>query len=120
MKSQLKKLFVLSIIYGCIAIFILVYAILIKHGYGIACLFQKYFGISCLSCGATRAFFSLLHFDLISAIAYNAVFALVIYPFTALLILQDYIVTIVNVVCKKRYQSLASFIWSCMQKETER
>lgn len=119
MKSQTKKLCILSIIYALVLLFILFYYWLCLNGHGFSCCFQKHFGIQCISCGATRSFLSLMRLDIINAIRYNPIFTLVIYPFTLFFILQDYIVTLFNVVRKKQSISLISFLWNTLQKSKE-
>ena len=39
-----------------------------------ACPFKKYLGIDCLSCGMTRAYYSLLKFDFESALFYHPLY----------------------------------------------
>ena len=39
--------------------------------FDVKCIFKSISHIPCISCGLTRAFISIIHFDLISAIKYN-------------------------------------------------
>ena len=45
------------------------------------CPINGLFGLHCLTCGATRAAYSLIFFDFKSAFYYNALFTVVIIPF---------------------------------------
>jgi hypothetical protein len=42
------------------------------------CYFKEWTGLSCPGCGATRSLYSLLHLDLMQALAYNPFFVLIL------------------------------------------
>jgi hypothetical protein len=44
----------------------------------IPCLFKTYTGLSCLGCGMTRAFQSLIQFDFHAAVAYNPLIIIIL------------------------------------------
>lgn len=111
MENRQKKL-INRIILLIIIIFIgLLYIFLCKHGYGIECFYYKNFGVQCPSCGATRAFFSLLNFDFKKAFLYNPIFTIVFYPLTLLIVLQDLSICILNLVRKTDKISLLEYIF---------
>lgn len=107
-QKKLRNRIILLIITVFIGLF---YISLCKFGYSVECFYYKNFGVQCPSCGATRAFFSLLHFDFKKAFLYNPVFTLVFYPFTILIFLQDLIVCILNVFKKTNKISLLEYIF---------
>ena len=114
MPKQVKKLVFRAIIYISAIILAYVYMILCKNGLGISCFYKNHFNIQCISCGATRAFIAICHFDFTSAISYHPIFALFIYPTILIVTLQDFIICIVNAYRKINVQSLITYVFSCM------
>ena len=55
---------------SCILAILLIFLLIIDL-IPVTCFFKQVTGISCPSCGMTRAFHSIISFDLISAIKYN-------------------------------------------------
>lgn len=54
----------------CILIILVLFLLMIEL-IPVTCLFKQVTGISCPSCGMTRAFHSILHFDFMEAFKYN-------------------------------------------------
>lgn len=95
-----------TIIYGGVLIIAFTYLVLCFNGYGFSCIFERYFNIRCISCGATTALMRIARFDFVGAIKANMLFTLVIYPSVLFLVLQDYICAIMSVICKYKRVSL--------------
>lgn len=70
MKKRLKKILIAAIL--LIAACLLYYFINKYTGFAIPCVFHLVTGLSCPGCGISRMFISLLEFDFIGAIKYNA------------------------------------------------
>ena len=49
-------------------------SVILCRVFQIPCLFKAVLGIPCATCGMTRAYIALLHFDLRSAFAYHSLF----------------------------------------------
>lgn len=114
MRSQLKKLAIKSTIYIGLIFLCVFYIMLCKKGQGIPCFFYSNFHVQCPGCGSTRAFASIVRFDIAQAISYNPIYTLFIYPFAFLLVAQDYVVSILNAVKSKNYESFFGFIWNSL------
>lgn len=97
-------------IYLLIISIMIVYSKLMINGNGLPCFFVDTYNVPCLTCGGTRALFALLNFDFPSAISLNPIFALVIYPISAILIIQDYIICIINTFKGTNLISVVGFI----------
>lgn len=72
--------------------------------------FQK-FHVICPSCGITRAFTSFIHFEWLTAIAYNQVFTLAILPITLFLFGQDTYTILVRTHRKQSRLSIIEFLF---------
>lgn len=57
------------------------------------CIFFNAFGVKCLGCGLTRAFFNMAHFKIYRAINYNSLI-LIIFPIFVILTIDDGIIII--------------------------
>lgn len=81
MNNRVKNFCILAVL---IAFLLIVYAI------PVTCIFKQVIGISCPSCGMTRAFLSILHFDFYNAFTYNILsiplFIFIIYSILRLII----------------------------------
>jgi len=58
------------------------------------CYFVENFGITCPTCGATRATLAILKGNIISAIEYNSFYSLVIFPFFIIFVIEDIYIVI--------------------------
>ncbi len=73
MKKEMK-VFIISNIAVVFAVALFVVFAMVAIHYGIyKCAFFETFHLYCPGCGGTRAFFSLLHFDILSSLRYNPV-----------------------------------------------
>lgn len=106
-----KKLLKLSLFYLIITIIMVIYIQFCQIGLGVPCLFNKYLNVNCIACGATRAGMAILKFDIFSAIKYNALFTLVIYPIFIFCFVQHYICAVLSFVRKKEYKSIVDKIF---------
>lgn len=70
-KTILKRFLIVLLLY-----LIIFLAIIFLSSIGYTCPFKKFFGIKCIGCGMTHAFFSLINFRFAEAYAYNPL----IYP----------------------------------------
>lgn len=107
-----NKLIKKTVLYLSLFALCLAYIYLCSKGLGFSCIFQKYLHIQCLSCGATRAFLSMLQFDFVAAVHYNALFTLIVYPILFFVCFQDYCCAILGVVRQKPYISLIDRLFS--------
>ncbi len=112
MDKAKRKLIQRTIIYGFIILFIIIYVMLCLNGLGLSCIYEKTFHMQCPSCGATRAFLSIVSLDFTSAIAYHPIFTLVFYPFVFILVFQDYLICLYNVIKHKKVKSLLEYVIS--------
>jgi len=117
MSRQLKNLTIKSAIYIGLIFLCIIYIILCKKGLGIPCFFYSNFHIQCPGCGATRALVSFLRLDFAQAISYNPIYALFIYPFAFVLVVQDYAVSILNALKSQNRQSFFAFIWNSLLRK---
>ncbi len=53
------------------------------------CIIKRFTGRDCPTCGVTRAFSSIMHFNFSDALKYNPVFTLIICPIALIIIFQD-------------------------------
>ena len=74
------------------------------------CLWRGLLGISCPSCGASRALGELLQLNFTAAVQHNPVFALGVYPVGFFLIAQDLFVMARDAICRKNSCSLIEFV----------
>ncbi|MFZ2539067.1 MAG: DUF2752 domain-containing protein [Oscillospiraceae bacterium] len=116
MSGNEKKLIVRLLIYGTGCVLILVYIFICQKGYGIPCLFNEIFDIVCPSCGASRAFIAIILGEFQSAIGFNPVFTLALYPILFILLLQDIFVAIQRVIKKQDEISIIEFVFKFRQK----
>ena len=70
-----RKLHILLISGGCVAA-AGIYALLIRTGLGLPCLFHEITGLLCPGCGNSRAALALLRLDIRAALGYNLLFPL--------------------------------------------
>lgn len=89
----------------------LAYLALSEAGHGPSCLFLKYGGFVCPSCGATRALLDLLHFNIPAAVAANPVFALALYPIGGILALDDIAAAAITAIRGRERLSLLRFLF---------
>ena len=106
-----KKFYRRTAIYLGFALFIFLYFLLLSKGIGWECPVNKYMGIKCFGCGATRAFISLISLDFEKALHYNRLFTLIIYPALLFLFAQDYICAIIQMVKKRKSTSFIDKIF---------
>lgn len=101
-----RKLAIRTAIYLGLAVIAGLYILMCVNGYGFPCLFNEWWGIECISCGASRAFFALMRLDIVAASHYNALFTFVIYPAAAYLCIQDYLYAVLSVIMKRQFVSV--------------
>ena len=90
-----------------VALIILRYTNILNFG----CYVYNTTGIQCPTCGFTRALLSILDFDILSAIEYNAFFTLVFFPVFLFLSVQDIIYIVLNLIKNKNYVSYVEIIF---------
>lgn len=78
-----------------------------------SCYFRKNYNILCPCCGVTRCFSFLVHFDFVSAIKYNIIFALAIYPICLCIFIEDIINIVMRIIFKKsKFSLIERFIFN--------
>ena len=85
-KSYIKFEYVRIILY--VIILISITAVIIFE-INIPCFWKENFGITCPSCGITRATKSLIHFHIHDAMEYNGFYTLILVPFVLILFFND-------------------------------
>ena len=95
MKSRKRIVALMSVI---VLVFVIIYVVVAKNGYGIPCPIRKFTGFLCAGCGNTRAALSLLELDIVGMLKYNLFFPLEI----------AYIIG-VCIVCVKNYLKNGKF-----------
>lgn len=105
MKGLCRKLRNRTLIYFLICAVVIAYLWLCFNGMGLSCVFERYFGFRCVSCGATTAIMRLVRLDFIGAVKANMLFTLVIYPAIAFVLLQDYIYAVASIFSKREHIS---------------
>lgn len=76
MKNRLFKL-------GILLTLVLSFYIFVILRVNVGCFFKEVFGIRCVSCGLTRAFISIIHFEFINALKYN-ILSILIFVFLSI------------------------------------
>lgn len=66
----------------------------------------------CPTCGVTRAFISIMHFDFISGFNFNTVFTLAIAPICIFLFVQDIYTIIKRTITKKDKHSIIEYLFT--------
>ena len=99
----------LAVYGGLSALFFLYWGVSLA-GFGLPCLFQSMFHVTCPGCGATRALFSLLRLDFAGAAAYHGVFAFGLFPILALIVLQDLLLCIHSLATGKEHLSFLRYL----------
>lgn len=74
-----------------ISYFLIIYMIysLIKNNMRFVCSWNEKFGITCPSCGATRATLYIVKGNLSKALKYNVIYSAIIFPIILILIVDD-------------------------------
>jgi len=67
------------------------------------------FNYLCPSCGVTRAFTSIMHFDFAKALDFNIVFTLAIAPICLFIFFQDAYIIIKRMITKKYHKSIFEY-----------
>lgn len=106
MPSYKKKIIIKVCFYSGLLGFLLL--LIFIPGAGL-CPYSRFFGMKCPACGATRCLFSLLCFDIKSAVSYNPVFALGIYPVLFLTAGLDFLQSLINLIKKRDEKTLFDF-----------
>lgn len=70
------------------------------------CVIRSNFGLMCPCCGVTRSFSCIMHFDFTSAIKYNIIFALAIFPICLITFVNDTIFVLLRIISKRNVYSL--------------
>ncbi len=72
-KEFLRDFIIVNVVSGGAVLFMLVVLLLQRYGIlpSLPCVFHELFHIYCPGCGGTRAFFELLHGNIISSLYYN-------------------------------------------------
>ena len=81
---------------------------------GSLCLIYRITGLRCPMCGMTRAFSNVLHGDLVRAMAYNPLVA-VVFPLFALQLLDD-LAALLSLMRGGRYRSVLERMWMGKEK----
>jgi hypothetical protein len=75
-------------VFACVLIFLSMIPFEFIEGGPTICVFKNLLGIECPGCGMTRAFSCILHGDLVAAISYNRLVAIV-FPLFCLVLIKD-------------------------------
>lgn len=76
------------------------------------CIFREKYNIICPTCGITRAFSLIMHFDYKQAFKYNPVFTVAIGPIFIFIFLQDFFNIVFTYFSKReRYSLIEYFIY---------
>lgn len=75
------------------------------------CHFHKITGYLCPTCGITRAFSSILHFNLINSFSFHPVFTILVFPITLFIIVQDLYTIIKREITKNNKYSFIEAIF---------
>ena len=88
--NKYKILYYFLILLGCLGLIYIYFNDPSENPF-IPCLFHEITGLECTGCGITRAIYSLMHFNFLAAIKFNAmfVFSLPLFLFCYLKKLQD-------------------------------
>ena len=78
--TKKRSLVVISVVFILVLMALFYYKLDSLFSISIPCIFHKITKLYCPGCGITRAFFSLMEFDIIAAIKYNLLIILV-FPF---------------------------------------
>ncbi len=73
------------------------------------CPFERFFDVTCVGCGTTRAFVKIMQFDFSGAFELNPLFTAFIFPASVLVFIQDIICSVMSF-CGKIRLSFADFI----------
>ncbi len=69
----------------------------------VTCFFKHHYGVLCPTCGVTRAFSCMMHFNYNDAFNYNPVFTVAFGPIFIFLFMQDLVNIVINLL-KKDYK----------------
>jgi hypothetical protein len=101
--DRIKNLFILFLI---LLFYIMLF--LFNFNFKYECIFKKIFGISCPSCGMTRAFISIKNLDIIKSLEYNILtLPIVIFSVISVIVLISDIILM-----KNRFTNIVSYILS--------
>lgn len=75
------------------------------------CHFHNITGYLCPTCGVTRAFSSILHFNIINAFSYHPLFTILVFPISLFVIIQDTFSIIKREINKENIYSLLEAIF---------
>lgn len=78
---------------------------------GLMCPFNEFLGIECPGCGTTRAFLSILRFDFETALHWNPLFVLFIFPVSVVSFVQDTICMFISVFTGVKRYSFIDFVF---------
>lgn len=78
---------------------------------GTICLIRIATGMSCPTCGVTRAFSSIMHLNIIDAFQFNPIFTIMIFPICVSVFIQDAFIIIRDFIKRKEVYSLIEYIF---------
>ncbi len=78
---------------------------------GSICMIYNVTGLECPTCGVTRAFSSIMHFQFINAFKLNPIFTLMICPICVSVFFQDIFIIVSNFIKKKDSYSLIEYLF---------
>lgn len=78
---------------------------------GSVCLIRNATGILCPTCGVTRAFSSIMHFNFIDAYNFNPIFTLMICPICVSVFIQDAYIIIKDIIKRKETYSIIEYFF---------
>lgn len=75
------------------------------------CMIYNITGLECPTCGVTRAFSSIMHFQFKNAFNFNPIFTLMICPICVSIFFQDIFIIVSNFIKKKDSYSLIEYLF---------
>lgn len=74
------------------------------------CIFRSKYNIICPTCGVTRAFSSIMHFNFKQAFMYNSVFTVAMGPIFIFLFIEDLVNIVISFINKRKKYSIMEYI----------
>lgn len=74
------------------------------------CIFRSKYNIVCPTCGVTRSFSAIMHFNFKQAFIYNPVFTIAMGPIFIFLFIQDLINIVISFINKRKKYSIIEYI----------
>lgn len=105
--NKKKILRIIAYIVVIVALILLKFTTLLN----IPCVIHTKTGLDCPTCGFTRAVTSILNFNFLDAINYNAFLTVVIFPIFTFLFIQDVLYITLGIIKKKEYKSYIEIIF---------